>query len=91
LSRNQGHFRVIQDQLFFKDNPGIPGAVRTLTSVQTFWVCILLPAVIPPKLPDRGRAILNSRQQNLVKKNDLILNGGIFTNILMQQDNVKYL
>jgi hypothetical protein len=29
--RNQAHIRVIQDQLFFKDIPGIPGAVRTLS------------------------------------------------------------
>jgi hypothetical protein len=57
-------------------------------SVQTFWsVYYSLPSYLR-NFPIEDVQYYYSRQQNLVKKPDLILNGGIFTNILMLQDNV---
>jgi hypothetical protein len=58
-------------------------------SVQTFRSVYYSMRFFVGKIPDRGRAILLHYEFSL--KNDLILNGGIFTNILMLQDNVKYL
>jgi hypothetical protein len=59
-------------------------------SVQTFrYVYYSLPFYLG-NFPIEDVQYYYSRQHNLVKKTDLILNGGIFTNILMLQvDNVK--
>jgi hypothetical protein len=59
--------------------------------VQTFRsVYYSLPLYLG-NFPTEDVQYYHSRQQNFVKKPELILNGGIFTSILLSQDNVKYL